>query len=171
MQVSTESIKALRDKTSAGIMECKKALQEKGGDIEAATAMLLERGYEIAKKKEERATGQGLIECYVHTGGRIGAMVELNCESDFVARTPEFKELAHDIAMQVAATKPCFLSPVDIPEGEEYTEENCLLTQQFIKDMDKKIQDIIAEMVTKVRENIRISRFTRFELGLHEQDE
>jgi elongation factor Ts len=171
MQVSTETIKALREQTSAGIMECKRALLEANGDFEAAAARLLERGYAIAKKKESRATEQGLIEAYVHTGGRIGALVELNCESDFVARTPEFRELAHDIALQVTATRPLYLSTEDVPEGQEFEEEDCLLLQPFIKDPAKNIQDIIAETVNKVRENIRIKRFARFELGEDGQDE
>ena len=171
MQVSTETIKALREQTSAGIMECKRALQEANGDFEAAAARLIERGYAIAKKKESRATEQGLIESYVHTGGRIGALVEINCESDFVARTPEFRELAHDIALQVTATRPLYLSTEDVPEGQKFEEDECLLLQPFIKDPTKKIQDIIAETVTKVRENIRIKRFARFELGEDRQDE
>jgi len=165
MQVSTEAIKALREQTSAGIMECKRALQETGGDLNAATTILRERGYEIAKKKEERATTQGLIECYIHTGGKIGAMVQVDCESDFVARTREFKELAHDIAMQVVATCPLYISRDDAPKGSEVADESCLLLQQFIKDPSKKIEDLIAEAVAKVRENIRIRRFVRFELG------
>src|SRR4030042_729974 len=110
MQVSTDAIKVLREQTGAGIMECKRALQETKGDVAAAAAMLKERGYAVAKKKESRVASQGLVEAYVHGGGRIGALVELNCESDFVARTPELKELAHDLAMQVAATKPKFLA-------------------------------------------------------------
>ena len=171
MQVTTEAIKALREQTQAGIMECKKALQETHGDIKAATAILQERGYEIAKRKENRHTGQGLIECYVHVGGRIGAMVEVNCESDFVARTPEFKELAHDLAMQVTATNPRYLDKEDVPEGKEYNDEECLLNQPFIKDLSKRVQDVVAEMVVKVRENVRVSRFVRFELGLCSQDE
>jgi elongation factor Ts len=166
-----EAIKALREQTSAGIMECKRALQETNGDFEAAAEKLTERGYAIAKKKESRATGQGLIESYVHTGGRVGALVELNCESDFVARTPEFKELAHDIALQVTATGPSYLSSEDVPEGQEFEEGDCLLLQPFIKDPARKIQDIIAETVTKVRENIRIKRYVRFELGADGQDE
>ena len=165
MQVSTESIKALREQTSAGIMECKRALQETDGDLDAATTILRERGYEIAKKKEERATSQGLIECYIHTGGRIGAMVQVDCESDFVARTPEFKELAHDIAMQVVATCPVYISKGEVPEGTEVDDEICLLQQQFIKDPSKRVEDLIAEAVAKVRENIKIRRFVRFELG------
>lgn len=165
MQVSTEAIKALREQTCAGIMECKRALQETDGDLDAATTILRERGYEIAKKKEERATSQGLIECYIHTGGRIGAMVQVDCESDFVARTPEFKDLAHDIAMQVVATCPVYISGDEVPEGSEVADENCLLLQQFIKDPSKRVEDLIAETVAKVRENIRIRRFVRFELG------
>ncbi|UCG82102.1 MAG: elongation factor Ts [Dehalococcoidia bacterium] len=165
MQVSTDAIRALREQTSAGIMECKRALQETSGDLDAAAAILRERGYEIAKKKEERITSQGLIECYIHTGGRIGAMVQLDCESDFVARTPEFKELAHDIAMQVVATCPLYISKDDVPEGSEAEDDSFLLSQQFIKDPSKSIEDIIAEAVAKVRENIKIRRFVRFELG------
>lgn len=165
MQVSTEAIKALREQTSAGIMECKRALQEAGGELAAAATMLRERGYEIARTKENRAVGQGLVECYIHTGGRIGALVEVNCESDFVARTPEFKELAHDLAMQVVATAPCCVGRENGPDGEGVAAEDCLLLQPFIKDPSKKVADIIAETVAKVRENIRVRRFVRFELG------
>jgi len=166
MQVSTDAIKALREQTSAGIMECKRALQEASGDISAATAILKQRGYAMAKKKESRVAEQGLIEAYIHAGGRVGALVELNCESDFVARTPEFKELAHDLAMQVVAARPRFVGPEDVPQGEESAAEDCLLLQPFIKDPGKKVQDIITEAVSKIRENIRVKRFVRFELGL-----
>ncbi|HEY49302.1 MAG TPA: elongation factor Ts [Dehalococcoidia bacterium] len=171
MQISTEAIRELRDKTGAGIMECKRALQDADGNIEAAAEKLIERGYEIAKKKENRIARQGLVESYVHAGGRIGALVEINCESDFVARTPEFKELAHDLAMQVVATCPSYVGAEDIPEGTEFEEEDCLLLQPFIKDPGKKVQDIIAEAVAKVRENVKIRRFIRFELGVDGQDE
>jgi len=171
MQVSTEAIKALREQTSAGIMECKHALQESGGDLAAAASMLRERGYAIAKKKENRAATEGLVECYVHTGGRIGALVELNCESDFVARTPEFKELAHDLAMQVVGACPRYVSPEDVPEGEEFSDEDCLLLQPFIRDPDKKVQDVVIEAIAKVRENIKVRRFVRFALGADGRDE
>jgi len=171
MQVSTEAIKALREQTSAGIMECKHALQESGGDLAAAASMLRERGYAIAKKKENRAATEGLVECYVHTGGRIGALVELNCESDFVARTPEFKELAHDLAMQVVGACPRYVSPEDVPEREEFSDEDCLLLQPFIKDPDKKVQDVVIEAIAKVRENIKVRRFVRFALGADGRDE
>jgi len=167
MQVSTDAIKVLREQTGAGIMECKRALQDTKGDVAAAAAMLKERGYAVAKKKENRAASQGLVEAYVHGGGRIGALVELNCESDFVARTPEFKELAHDLAMQIAATRPRFLAREDVPHGEEVADEDCLLLQPFIKDPGRKVQDIITEAVAKVRENIKVKRFARFELGLN----
>jgi elongation factor Ts len=132
MEITAEAIKAVRELTSAGIMDCKRALQEAGGDIDTAIGVLRERGLAIARKKENRSAKQGLVESYVHGGGRIGAMVELNCESDFVARTPEFKELAHDLAMQVAATCPRFISADDVPQGEEVDEESCLLLQSFI---------------------------------------
>jgi len=171
MQVSTEAIKALREQTSAGIMECKHALQETGGDLAAAASMLRERGYAIAKKKEGRSTKQGLVECYIHTGGRIGALVEVNCESDFVARTLEFKELAHDLAMQVVAACPRYVSPEDVPEGEGFADEDCLLLQPFIKDPGRKVQDVVTETISKVRENIKVRRFVRFALGSEGQDE
>jgi len=170
MQVSTEAIKTLREQTGAGIMDCKRALQEAKGDVAAALATLKERGYAMAKKKEVRATGQGLVEAYVHGGGRVAALVEVNCESDFVARTAEFKELAHDLAMQVVATNPRFLKREDVPPGSEANDEDCLLLQPFIKDPGRIVQDIISEAISKVRENIRIKRFVRFELGLDGQN-
>lgn len=170
MEITAEVIKTVRELTSAGIMDCKRALQEAGGDVDGAINVLRERGAAIGRKKESRSAKQGLVESYVHGGGRIGAMVEVNCESDFVARTPEFKELAHDLAMQVAATSPRFVSAQDVPEGEEVDEDSCLLLQPFIKDPQKKVQDIIAEIVAKVRENVRVSQFARFELGVDGKD-
>ena len=170
MQVSAETIKILREQTNAGIMECKRALQESGGDIVAATEILKQHGHAMAKKKETRVTRQGLVEAYVHGGGRIGALIEVNCESDFVARTAEFKELAHDLAMQVVATKPRFLGREDVPAGEEAADEDCLLLQPFIKDPGKRVQDVITETIAKVRENIKVRRFIRFELGLDGKD-
>ncbi len=163
MLVSTEAIKALRDKTGAGVLECKKALLEAEGDLSYAIAILKERGLLLAEKKAERVTREGLIEAYVHTGGRLGALVEINCETDFVARTEEFKRLAHDLAMQVAATAPRFISADEAPEGEDPTED-CLLVQPFIKEPEKRVQDIIAEAKAKLGENIRVRRFARFEL-------
>lgn len=163
MLVSREAIKELRDKTGAGVLECKKALLEAEGDLGYAIAILKERGLLLAEKKAERVTREGLIEAYVHTGGRLGALVEINCETDFVARTEEFKRLAHDLAMQVAATAPRFISADEAPEGEDPTED-CLLVQPFIKEPEKRVQDIIAEAKAKLGENIRVRRFARFEL-------
>jgi elongation factor Ts len=114
--------------------------------------------------------GRGWSRLIFTGGGRIGALVEVNCESDFVARTPEFKELAHDLAMQVVAARPRFVGREDVPQDEEAADEDCLLLQPFIKDPGKKVQDIITEAVSKVRENIKVKRFVRFELGLDGKD-
>jgi len=170
MDISTDAIKTVREQTGAGIMDCKRVLQEHNGDVEAAIEFLRERGHMIAKKKESRTADQGVIEAYIHGGGRIGVIIEVNCESDFVARTPEFKELAHELAMQVAATNPRYLGPEDRPEGEDPEEEDRLLLQPFIRDPQKTVNDIIAETIVKLRENIRIKRFARFELGVDGQD-
>ncbi|MCK5577588.1 MAG: translation elongation factor Ts [Dehalococcoidales bacterium] len=166
MQISTAAIKELREQCSAGIMDCRNALVEANGDIEKALQALKERGWLKAAEKADRATKQGLIEAYVHPGGRIGAMIELNCETDFVARTDEFKELAHNLAMQIAAMCPCFVSQEDVtPELEVEVEADCLLQQAYIKDPAIKVQDVIVDTIAKVGENIRVSRFARFELG------
>jgi len=162
--VTTESIKELREMTGAGIMSCKKALEEAKGDIDGALEILKRQGHAKAERKAHREAKQGLIEAYIHTGGRIGAMVEVNCESDFVAHTDEFKMLAHDLAMQVTAINPLFLSSQDAPEGVDPSEA-CLLAQPFIKDPQKTVQDIIAETIARVGENIKVGRFARFELS------
>ena len=147
-------------------MDCRNALLEAEGDMEKALKTLKERSLFQAQKKIGRSTTQGLVEAYIHTGGRIGAMVEVNCESDFVARTDEFKELAHHLAMQVAATTPQFISGEEVPEGTDIDPQAvCLLLQPYIKDPDKTIQDVITEAIAKVGENIKVSRFARFELG------
>ena len=166
MEISIVIVKKLRDQSGAGIMECKKALLQTRGDMNKALQILKEEGLLKAKKKAGRATTQGLIEAYVHTGGRIGAMVEVNCETDFVARTDEFKKLAHHLAMQVAAMPPQFVSKEEAPEGVDIEPEAaCLLLQPYIKDPNKTIQDIITETIAKVGENIKVKRFARFELG------
>jgi len=166
LEILTVMVKELRDQCGAGIMECRNALLEAKGDMERALQILKEKGLLKAEKKAERATTQGLIEAYVHTGGRIGAMVEVNCETDFVARTDEFKELAHHLAMQVAAIPPQFISKEEVPEGIDIKPETaCLLLQPYIKSPDRTVQDIITETIAKVGENIRVKRFTRFELG------
>jgi len=151
MKVSVADIKKLRAKTGAGIADCRKALEESGGDFKKAEALLKSRGAEIASKKKDRATGQGLVETYIHSGGKVGAMVEINCETDFVGKTDEFKNLAHEVVMQIAA-----MDPKDVEE---------LSKQEYIRDSSKTIDDLIKEVIAKVGENIVIKRFIRFELG------
>jgi elongation factor Ts len=166
LKISLEMVKELRGQSGAGIMQCRKALMECQGDIERALEFLKEQGLLKAKEKKERATTQGLIEAYIHTGGRVGAMVEVNCETDFVARTDEFKELAHQMAMQVAAMQPLFISEEEYSSETELEPQTaCLLLQPYIKDPERSVQDIITETIAKVGENIKISRFARFELG------
>lgn len=166
MTITTADIKALRELTGAGIMDSKRALEEAGGDIERAQDILREKGIASAAKKSDRETEQGIIESYIHSGGRIGAMVEANCETDFVARTEDFKALAHDIAMQVAAMNPRFIDESEIPDGEDVDpQESCLLQQPFIKDPGMTIDELIKELIGKLGENIRIRRFSRFSLG------
>ena len=166
MAVSTEAVKELRERTGAGVMDCKRALEEADRDIERAAEVLRRRGLALAEARADRQTAQGLVECYIHAGGRIGAMVELNCETDFVARTANFKTLAHDLAMQVAATGPLSISPDDLPPGAEGDpNEMCLLRQPYIRDPSRTIQDLITEAIAQTKENIQIRRFARFELG------
>ena len=166
MKIPAGTVKELRDQSGAPIMECKNTLIETQGDMGRALQILKERGLLKAKKKAERATTEGVVEAYVHAGGRIGAMVEVNCETDFVARTDEFKELAHDLAMQVTAMAPQFISREEVSGGTDIEPQTaCLLLQSYIKNPDKTVQEIIAETIAKVGENIKVSRFARFELG------
>jgi elongation factor Ts len=167
MKISIEAVKELRNRTNVGIADCNKALLEVGGDMEKAIEFLKQRGAAIAEKKKDVAATEGVIEAYTHHTKHIGALVELNCETDFVARTAEFKELAHDLAMQIAATAPQFLTSEEIPpKAETDPQAACLLSQPFIKDPTKTVQDIIAETIAKVGENIKVRRFARFELGV-----
>ncbi len=166
MPVNIDTIKALRDLTSAGIMDCKSALEESDGDIAKAEETLRSKGIASAIKKSTRETNQGLVESYIHSGGRIGAIVEANCETDFVARTDDFKALAHNLAMQVAAMAPKYVDVSDIPDGDqENVEEVCLLQQPFIKDPSLSVQDLVREAAGKLGENVQVRRFTRFALG------
>jgi len=166
MGIPTVRVKELREQSGAGIMECRNALLEVEGDMEKALQLLKQQSLFKAEKKRTRSTFQGLIETYIHTGGRIGAMVEVNCESDFVARTDEFKELAHNLAMQIAAQDPQFISKEQVPEGVNTEPQTaCLLLQPYIKNPEQTIQDIITETVARVGENIKVTRFARFELG------
>lgn len=165
MQIAATSVKELRERTGAGILECRRALEQTNGDLEKAIALLHEQGLAKAQKKLDRAVGQGIIEAYLH-GSRIGVLVELNCETDFVARTDEFKALAHDIALQVAAMNPSYLSEAEIPAGSyEDPADVALLRQPSIKEPSKTIQDRITETIAKLGENIQVRRFARFEVG------
>jgi elongation factor Ts len=168
LEISTDKIKTLREQSGAGIMDCRAALMGCGGDIDKALEYLKDKGVAKAQKKAGRTTGQGLVESYIHTAGRIGALVEVNCETDFVARTDEFKELAHCLAMQVAAMNPRYINEKDIPEEKAkdvVASEVCLMLQPFIKDLTKTVTDVVTETIAKTGENIRVSRFIRFELG------
>ena len=164
MEVTAAQVKTLRERTGAGIMDCRRALLDTGGDMERAVALLRDQGIERAEKKAGREARQGLIEAYIHAGGRVGAMVELNCETDFVARNPQFRELAHEIAMQVAAMNPGRVG--NEPDGERGGDaSDALLDQAYIRDSSRTIRDLIKERITGFGENIVVGRFTRFELG------
>ncbi len=152
MAVDIKLLKKLRDETQASISDCRMALEESKGDYAKAVEWIRKRGMEKAGKKADRETSQGIIDSYIHGNGRVGVMVELLCETDFVARTEEFKKLAHEVAMQVAAMNP------------ENVEE--LLKQEYIRDGSKTIADMVKEVIGKLGENINIKRFKRFEIGL-----
>jgi elongation factor Ts len=198
--VSVELIKDLREKTGAGMMECKKALTESSGDFEKAVDLLRQKGLATALKKAGRVASEGLIESYIHMG-KIGTMVEVNCETDFVARTDDFKGLVKDISMHIAAANPLYLNREKVPQAvverekeiyraqvsgkpphvmekiiegklEKFYGDTCLLDQIFIKDPDQKktIKDLVTEKISKLGENIIIRRFVRFQLGEKVQD-
>ncbi len=162
MAVSIDQIKALREETGAGVMDCRSALEQVDGDLDAAREILREKGISTAAKRADRATGQGLIESYIH-GGRIGVLVDLRCETDFVARTEPFKELAHDIAMQIASMQPAAVS-ADQLDGED-AEATALLDQPFIRDAGQTIADRINDVIASVGEKIEVARFVRYEVG------
>jgi elongation factor Ts len=196
MEITAQMVKELREKTGVGMMDCKKALTKNDGNIEEAIKYLREKGISKAAAKSERATKEGRIYSYIHTNGKIGVMVEVNCETDFVARTEDFQELCKNIAMHIAATSPMAVSEEQIDakmieqereiyynkaindgkpdniaqkvaEGQiaKFISQNCLLNQEFVRDPEKTVQDVITEAVAKMGENIQISRFVRFALG------
>ena len=201
--IPASAVKKLREKTGAGMMDCKKALTEAGGDIDKAIELLREKGLAAAAKRADRIAAEGIVDSYIHLGGRIGVLVEVNCETDFVARTEEFRAFVRDIAMQVAAANPQYLRREDVPEEvlqkereilaaqarnegkpehviekivagriEKFFQENCLLEQQFIKDTDITVGELLKEIIAKTGENISIRRFTRYEMceGLEKKD-
>jgi elongation factor Ts len=157
MAIDLKLIKQLREETQASVADVKKALDEAGGDLKKAKEVLQKKGFEAASKKADRTTEQGVIEAYVHGGGKIGVLVELLCETDFVAKTDEFKQLGHEIAMQVAAMNP------------KDTEE--LLKQEYIRDSSKTIEDLRKGAIAKLGENITLKRFERFAIGEKESSE
>lgn len=197
MAVTSQMVKELREKTGAGMMECKKALEQANGDFNKAIEYLRQKGLATAQKKAGRSATEGIIASYIHMD-KIGVMLELNCETDFVARNEEFKQLAKDIAMHIAAANPQYVSKEDIPqeiiekekeiykaqitgnkppqvvekiiEGklEKFFEEMCLLNQPFIREPEKKIGDLITEKIAKFGENIVVRRFVRFQVGQSE---
>ena len=150
MKINAQDIKKLRGKTQAGFADCKNALDEAKGDMKKAEEILRKKGFEKAAKKIDRETGQGLVESYVHQNGKIGVLVSLLCETDFVARTDEFKSLAHEIAMQIAA-----MNPKDVKS---------LLAQEYIRDGSRIINDLITEAISKLGENIKVGEFKRSEI-------
>jgi elongation factor Ts len=159
-------IKQLREDTGAGVMDAKRALDESAGDMAKAKEILRDRGLAAAAKRSERETNQGVVEAYIHAGGRIGVLVELNCETDFVANTPDFRQLAKDVAMQVAAMQPLVVDAASrTADMEGSDEEVVLLAQPFIRDGSRKIGDLVTDAIAKTGENIRVARFSRFELG------
>lgn len=166
MAVSTEEIRRLREETGAGVMECKRALEEAQGDPEGARNLLKQRGALVAAKKAGRTASQGRIETYIHHDGRIGALVEVNCETDFVARSDDFRQLARDIAQHIAAMNPRRVGDEeDEAEGAEQDPAEALLTQAFIRDPGLTIRDRINDTVGRVGERIVVRRFARYELG------
>ncbi len=195
MSIKASQVKELREKTGAGMLDCKNALVETDGDIDKAIDLLREKGLASADKKSGRIAAEGLVDSYIH-GGRIGVLVEVNAETDFVAKTDEFKDFVRDVAMQIAAANPQYVSIEEVPEEvverekeilkqqalnegkpehiaeqivegrlNKFYEEICLLEQPFIKDSDIKIKDLLKEKIAKIGENMRIRRFARFEVG------
>ena len=196
MTISATMVKELREKTGAGMMACKKALTEAEGDYEKAVDLLRKKGMASADKKAGRATSEGAVSSYVHSNGKVGVLLEVNCETDFVARTEQFKEFVKDISMHIAASSPRYLTSEEIPqeviakekeiaiaqmqeqgkpqnvlekiaEGKvrKFIEENCLLSQAFVKDPDKTVEQVLRETIGALGENMAIQRFVRFELG------
>ena len=159
VEVTVEDIRRLRAITGAGILDCRTALQEAEGDTAKAQVILRDKGLASALKKATRAAAEGVVESYIHSGSRIGALLELNCETDFVARTEEFRTLAHDLAMQVAAMDPDTVSPDEDADGSN------LMEQSFIKDPSKSIQDLVNDAIAKLGENIQVRRFIRYALA------
>ena len=195
-EISAQLVKELREATSAGILDCKKALNETNGDFDAAVEVLRKKGLSSAAKKASRETNEGVIGHYIHPGSKMASLVEVNCETDFVARTEQFQELARDLAMHVVAAHPLYLSREDVPEDvvarekdiyaeqmansgkpehvlekiaegklDKWYSEVCLLEQGFVKDPDKKVQELLTSSIASLGENIRVNKFSRIVIG------
>lgn len=173
MEITMDAIKELREQTSCGVIECKKALEESKGDMGKAKEILQKRGLEIAAKKGDRTAKEGRVEVYVHPGSKMVAVVEVNCETDFVANNEDFKKFAKDLAMHIAACNPKYIKKEDVPaevlkdvrDAETFYKEKCLLSQAFVKDPKMTIQDLLNTLVSSIRENILVSRFARYKVG------
>ncbi len=192
--ISAKMVGELRAKTGAGLMDCKKALVESGGDFDVATDILRKKGVASAAKKAGRDASEGIIESYIHLGGKVGVLVELNCETDFVAKNDAFRSLAKDIAMHIAAVSPIVVAREDVPselvekereiasaqaegkppqavqkivEGklEKYYQTICLLEQPYVKNSDQSVKDVLTENIAKLGENLMVKRFSRFQIG------
>ncbi|MBW2054297.1 MAG: translation elongation factor Ts [Deltaproteobacteria bacterium] len=194
--ISAATVKQLREKTGAGIMDCKEALSECNGDISNAVDFLRKKGLATAAKRAGRATTEGIIESYIHMDSKLGVLVEINCETDFVAKNDDFKEFAKNIAMHITATNPISIRQEDVPKEtidkekeiyraqvlemgkpekivdkivdgklKKYFKENCLMNQDYVRDSNITIEDLLNEMVAKIGENITIKRFARFKIG------
>jgi elongation factor Ts len=196
MEISADLVKELRQRTGIGMMECKEALREAGGEIEKAIEVLRKKGYARAKDKMSREASEGLVGSYIHMNGRIGVLIEINCESDFVARNDDFKDLVKNVAMHIAAANPKYIVPEDVPAAvleqekeiireqlkdtkkppeiiekivqgklSKFYQEVCLLDQAYIRDDKIRVKELIASVIAKLGENIRVRRFARFEIG------
>ena len=196
MTITASLVKELRERTGAGIMDCKKALAETDGDVDKAIEHLRKKGAALAEKKGSRSTNEGIVEAYIHPGSRLGVLIELNCETDFVAKTEDFKSLARDLAMQVAAANPAAVDRDDIPADllerekeiyvtqaknekkpdhiierfvqgklDKFYQEHALMEQNFVKDPNKTIKQLVTDYIAKLGENITVKKFTRFQLG------
>jgi elongation factor Ts len=192
--ITAAMVSDLREKTGAGLLNCKKALTDANGNVEEAIVILRKKGVASAAKKADRATREGLIESYIHVGGKVGVMVEVNCETDFVARNDQFKVFCRDLCLQIAAANPTYVRREEVPEAELAKEREiamaqvqgkppaaiqrivegklekfystvCLLDQPFVKQPDKSVKDMLTELVAKIGENIQVRRFVRYQLG------
>ena len=194
MEITAKMVADLRNSTGAGFVDCKKALVEANGNVDEAITILKKKGVASAAKKADREASEGIVECYIHGAGRIGVMLELNCETDFVAKNSDFKQLARDICMHIAAANPMYVSREDVPEElvakereiaaaqaegkpqnaiekivegklDKWFQQICLMEQVYVKDQDKTIKDLLTSSIAVIGENMRIGRFARFQIG------